>query len=192
MRTNEMHGPCGASYSGVRFGAILLVAACGSSNSDPARTIENKPPPPAEQKPPTAVGQVPPAAAGNADPSAPPPLAKLRIDWSNIVTQSDCFYFSGPEGRDDHLEGDVTVDRNGSDVRLRIGDEIFTGTFRDNELAVQRQSSHDFGGPWNVTEIIRGRYREGLMRARYHYEECELGQACPGRCTIDAKLSFVR
>lgn len=179
----------------MRFGAIIVVAACGSSNSDPARAIENKPPPPTEQKPPTAAAQVPPAAAGYADPSGtnpPPPLAKLRLEWSSIGTQPDCFYFSGPDGRDDHLVGDVTVDRNGSDVRLRIGDEIFTGTFRDNELAVERHSAHDFDGPWNVTETIRGRYREGLMRARYHYEECEIGQTCPGRCTIDAKLAFLR
>ena len=40
--------------------------------------------------------------------------------------------------------------------------------------------------------MIHGRYREGLMRARYRYEECQVGDRCPGRCTIDANLVFFR
>ena len=103
-----------------------------------------------------------------------------------------CFYFSGPEGWDDRLTGDVTVERSGDNVRLLIGDEIFAGTFRDGELSVERHSIHDFDGPWTVTETIRGQYREGLMRAKYRYEECPVGDSCPGRCTIDANLVFLR
>ncbi len=108
------------------------------------------------------------------------------------MTTSGCFYFSGPEGRDERLTGDVTVERSGDNVRLYIGDEIFTGTFRDGELAVERHGIHDFDGPWTVTETIHGRYREGLMRAKYHYEEFPVGDPCPGRCMINANLVFLR
>jgi len=121
-----VRGPFAASYSGVRFGAMLCLVACGSSDPDPVRTIENQPPAVVEQASPRATRPVSPAGP-----------AKLGLAWSDVVTSSGCFYFSGPQGRDDRLTGDVTVERKGDDVRLYIGDETFTGTFRDRELAVE-------------------------------------------------------
>ena len=109
-----------------------------------------------------------------------------------MVTQPNCFYFSGPDGRDDQLTGPVHVERNGDDVTLSIGTAIFTGTYQAGELYAERHSNHDFYGAWTVTETIHGRYLEGIMRARYHYAECSRTEPCPGHCTLDANLAFRR
>jgi hypothetical protein len=154
----------------MRAGVVMVGLALGCGPSDP---------PPAPHPLPT------PAARA-------PRLATLTARWSELATVNGCFYFSGPDGRDDRLTGPVQVDRTGEAVTLTIGTATFTGTYKLGELYAERHSRHDFGGAWTVTETIHGRYLEGVMRARYHYAECARDQPCPGHCAIDATLAFVR
>lgn len=105
-----------------------------------------------------------------------------------------CFFFSGPDGRDDRLVGRVVFDRaeieNGA-ISLKIAGATFTGTYRDHELRVARQSTHEFSGAWKVTEELHGRVAAGVFRGEYHYEECEIAaRSCPGSCTISARITF--
>lgn len=164
----------------MRAGLLIALALTGCGDSrDPERAPRTEPAPLVER---------PPAIA----PTAPAPYAKLTPRWSSLRTRPSCFYFSGPNGRDTQLTGPVTVERDGERVALHIGDATFTGTYRRGELDVSRSTQHTFNGRWTVRETIRGRYRELLMQARYHYEECQDGDACPGRCTLDADLVFAR
>jgi hypothetical protein len=150
-------------------GALLVVmlAAC-----EPA---ESKPPEPATEKP---------------TPQRKP--AKLKVEWANVQTTDGCFFFSGPEGRDDRLVGHATVERAGSAITITIAKGEFRGVAKDGNVTVTRQSKHDFSGPWLVNEVITGKIVEGgAIVARYHYDECELSAAeCPGRCIIDADLTL--
>jgi len=144
------------------------------------------------------------AATAGDEPAPPPPVpaapdastAPLGIRWSNVVRTEGCFFFSGPDGRDDQLVGEVavaTVERDGDNLSLRIGTATFEGTFRAGALTLVRKSRYDFNGPWAVTETIHGRLHDGVLVARYQYEECELAAAaCPGRCTVTGDLAFSR
>ena len=113
-----------------------------------------------------------------------------------MVRTDGCFFFSGPEGRDDQLVGDVkveTVEREGERIRVRIGTASFDGTYARGELVLSRTSQHDFNGPWSATETIRGRQTGNRLDARYAYTECErAAKECPGRCTISGDLVFSR
>jgi hypothetical protein len=195
----------------MRLGVVVLVAACSSGSSDPPQAIDRPPPAPAERTPPpepranrglpleapdpasaTGVTASQGSATAHAAPAPSTPFATLTARWSNIRGTGACFYFSGPSGRDNQLVGDVTVERSGDRAILHIGGATFAGTYRDGELAVTRHSVHDYGGRWTVDETIRGRYLERLMRATYHYEECQDGDTCPGTCVLDARLVFAR
>lgn len=124
-------------------------------------------------------------------PKPPPPTGPLQVEWGNVKTTPGCFYFSGPDGRDDTLVGAAVIDRAGTDLTITIAGVAFRGVIRDGELVVTRTSSHDYGGAWTVTETIRGRFVEGALRGKYHYNECEARAArCPGICVIDADLAL--
>ena len=116
------------------------------------------------------------------------------MKWLGVRATDGCFFFSGPDGRDDKLVGPVVVDRaesaNGQ-LTVKIATATFTGTYRDRVLLLTRHSTHVFNGPWKVTEEIHGQFIDGVLQGGYHYEECEVAaSSCPGRCTIDADLVF--
>ncbi|CAN5837935.1 hypothetical protein BH11MYX3_BH11MYX3_47280 [soil metagenome] len=131
---------------------------------------------------------------------AAPPSPRVRppvtVHWSNVVRTDNCWFFSGPEGRDDQLVGDVrveTVEREGERIRVRIGTATFEGTYARGQLALGRSSDHDYNGAWSTTEVIRGQLTGRRLEARYRYEECEIAtRTCPGRCTITGDLVFSR
>ncbi len=119
-----------------------------------------------------------------------------KIEWTKVDATRDCFFFSGPDGRDDKLVGEVhveAIDRGaeGARVSLRIGTALFNGSYIDGQLSVSRSSQHDFGGPWAVTEHVNGTLRDGRIHASYSYQECDRRtHACPGRCKINRTLEF--
>jgi hypothetical protein len=117
---------------------------------------------------------------------------RLEIAWSNITLgEPGCFYFSGPEGRDDKLAGTALVERNSGGITITVGKAVFRGAVDGSVITLTRQSTHDHDGPWLVKESIKGTLVEGGIRARYHYEECELAaNECPGPCTVDADLAL--
>ena len=160
--------------------AVFLVALAACSAREDDREAAPVPVP---------VPQAPPAPAPAPRPTQPSDY-QFTVEWSEIKATEGCFFFSGPDGRDDKLGPHVEVRREEPDrVELRFGSAVFSGTARNGELEVTRDSSHDFDGRWTVTERIHGRAREEReMHARYRYQECEVGQHCPGTCRIDAKL----
>jgi hypothetical protein len=159
--------------------ATLALLACSSGEDVPA---------PAPVPAPAVPAPLPPR-----EPAVRPPVT---VHWANVVRTDGCFFFSGPEGRDDQLVGDVkveTVEREGERIRVRIGTASFDGTYARGELVLSRTSQHDFNGPWSATETIRGRQTGNRLDARYAYTECERAtKACPGRCTISGDLVFSR
>lgn len=114
----------------------------------------------------------------------------MHTEWTKIRSESSCWYFSGPSGRDDRLSGDISFHRDGDQVTATIGGATFTGTYRDNVLELARKSRHSADGTWNVNETIIGDYIGGKMIARYHYDECLVGTQCPNHCKIEATLTF--
>ncbi len=127
--------------------------------------------------------------------SKPKPTAPLRIRWVDVRDTPPCFYFSGPDGRDDKLIGDVTVDRaelGDGNIALTINGVTFRGVFRDRELTVKRTSEHTFGGAWTATEEIHGTFVDSTLIGTYSYRECEHDNQCPGHCTIDADIRLER
>jgi hypothetical protein len=161
----------------------LILAACGG-HDDPA---------PAPAPAPVAV---PPVPAPVETRLPPPPPPRVTVHWTNVVRTDGCFFFSGPEGRDDQLVGDVrveTVEREGEHIQLRIGTAVFDGTYAHGDLSVSRTSQHDFEGPWTASEWVRGHATDGRMDAHYAYEECEVNShRCPGPCRITGDLTFSR
>ncbi len=157
---------------------LLLLVACSSSED---RT-----------EAPAAPVRAPVVAEAPAPAVRPP----VTVHWSSVVRTDNCWFFSGPEGRDDQLVGDVrveTVEREGERIRVRIGTAIFEGTYGHGELILGRSSEHDFSGAWSATEVIRGQLNGSRLEAKYRYEECELAtKHCPGRCTITGDLAFSR
>ncbi|MBA2544218.1 MAG: hypothetical protein H0V17_31530 [Deltaproteobacteria bacterium] len=120
----------------------------------------------------------------------PPTPKRLRVEWSNVKTTAPgCFFFSGPKGRDIQLTGTATVERSGTEVAIVFSQATFRGELTDGGFVVTRRGTHDFDGPWTVKETIRGRFVDGAVLSRYHYEECQDGaDACPGECMIDGDL----
>jgi len=114
----------------------------------------------------------------------------MHAGWSSIHADAECWYFSGPDGRDTKLAGDISFKREGERVTATIGGATFTGTYRDNVLDLERTSQHQADGTWTVHEKIVGDYVGGRVTARYHYDECLVGTHCPNHCTIEATLSF--
>ena len=160
-----------------------LVAACGRTETTPPAGAA-----------PIASGS---ASAVEAPPAAaPPPPSEFRFTaaWSKVVASQNCFFFSGPDGRDDKLVGTIIVRRDEPDrIELRFGDAVFTGTATNGELNAVRESTHDSEGTWRVRETLKGRIRaEREMHAKYRYEECQVGAPCPGQCRIDAELTFAK
>jgi hypothetical protein len=126
-------------------------------------------------------------------PAAPPParaVARQSIRWSQVEGSDDCFYFSGPDGSDDQLIGTATIDRDGTRVKMQIGNAVFEGSYRENQLDLIRISTHVYGGPWLAFERMHGVYSRGTMVARYRYNECEVTKECPGRCTLTGILTL--
>ncbi len=121
----------------------------------------------------------------------PPAPRKLRVVWGRIAEKTpSCFYFSGHRGRDIQLAGNATVTTSGTEVTINFQQTVFRGTLTDGGFEVSRRGRHEFGGKWTVDEKIRGTFAGGGVVGRYHYEECEDGDNCPGICTIDAELSL--
>jgi hypothetical protein len=114
----------------------------------------------------------------------------MHAGWSAIRADDTCWYFSGPNGRDTKLAGDIAFKRDGDQVTATLGGATFTGTYRDNVLQLARTSQHQADGTWTVNEKIEGDYVGGKMIARYHYDECLVGTRCPNQCTIEATLAF--
>lgn len=137
----------------------------------------------------------PPKPVATKEPMARPKPPPFKIRWVSVRDTPPCFYFSGPDGRDTKLVGEVIVDRvelGDGDIRLAIAGATFAGTYRDKELAVKRTSDHTFGGSWTATEEIKGKLIDNTFLGTYSYRECEHGNACPGHCTIDAEIRFER
>jgi len=151
--------------------SLLLVAVACDAPPKPAPAPA--PPPP----PPTSVANV---------------TTSVELQWSNVVQTDGCFFFSGPDGRDDRLQGTATLERNGTSIRLRVGTAEFDGTYRGSELTLLRVSPHQFDGDWLALETINGTYTEKVMRATYRYHECQAAVQCPGRCEIRADLVLAR
>jgi hypothetical protein len=138
----------------------------------------------------------PPKPAPAPAPEPPAPVTKLStaitLQWSDVVQTDGCFFFSGPDGRDDRLQGTATLERDDTSIRLRVGAAEFEGSYRGGELALFRTSAHEYGGKWLAFETITGTYTENVMRAKYRYHECDSAGACPGRCEIRATLELLR
>ena len=165
---------------------VALLVACSSKSED-------KPTPIAKRD----VAPLPEPEKPRVDPPRPPAPSQARtVRWSNVTRTEGCFFFSGPDGRDDQLVGDVvveTVEREGASIKLRIGTATFDGTYESGELSLARKSKYDYNGPWQTTETIRGRLVDGVLAANYAYEECELAvNQCPGHCTVTGTLTFAR
>lgn len=162
------------------------VTACSSKHTEPE---------PAPQPAPAARGSAEHVPPTGTVPRAVPPRPH-QIHWSNVQTPDDCFFFSGPEGRDDQLVGEVrveTVELEGSALRLRIGTTLFEGTFVNGAIDVARDHRYQFDGAWKTRETLRGRLVDDELRATYRYEECELATGdCPGRCTITGDVTIRR
>lgn len=161
----------------LRAGVLALtIAGIVASCADPV-SAPPPPPPPAPAPPPKPVG---PARV----------TARQIVQWSHVETTSGCFFFSGPDGSDDRLVGDATIERNGQHIKLRIAGALFEGTYREGQLDLMRISSHTYDGPWLALERMHGVYAHGTMTAQYRYNECELAGECPGRCTITGDITF--
>jgi hypothetical protein len=107
------------------------------------------------------------------------------------VTATDgCFFFSGPNGRDIQLTGFATVSQSGTEVAIHFAQTVFRGKLTDGGFEVTRRSEHDYSGKWTIDENIRGKFASGGVVARYRYNECQDGGACPGTCSIDGELSL--
>lgn len=153
----------------------VVCAACGSSG-DPAPAPE----PVREPAPPSLA----PAAAVVRN------KVDMRTGWSDVATVGDCWYFSGPTGRETRLAGPITLARDGDKVTATLGGATFTGTYRDSELDLARDATHRFDDLWTTHERIHGAFKSGKITAHYHYEECEQGTHCPNHCTIEATLEL--
>jgi len=134
-------------------------------------------PMPVADKPPTATG---------------PTSSVAQVTWAAVSSTNGCFFFSGPDGRDDKLIGDARFSRDGDQLTLTIDKVVFRGRITNLDFVVTRRSRHDYDGPWNVDEKITGKLLEGRIDARYRYHECEVGTKCPGPCTIDGTIVFRR
>ena len=117
-----------------------------------------------------------------------------KVSWENVKTETDgCFFFSGPDGRDDKLVGEASIVRDGDLLAIHFGKVVFRGRTTPQGFTVSRKSEHDFNGSWNVTEVISGKRLESPIRAHYRYNECQVGDAeCPGQCTINGTIVFKR
>ncbi len=167
----------------MRASVLVLLTACSSKSPESAPTDRG-----------SATRVEPPAGTvPRATPTTPGPY---QIHWSNVEAVDNCFFFSGPDGRDDRLVGEVrveTVELEGSALRIRIGETVFEGTYVSGTIDLVRDSTHEFDGTWKTHETLRGRQIEGELRATYRYEECELATGeCPGRCTITADVTILR
>jgi len=163
---------------------VVLLVSCGDLG-DPARKAE----------PPPVVAITPDAAPPVMTTDAPVGPSSLKIRWLSVNETSTCFYFSGPRGRDDVLVGKVTFDRpelGDGAIAIKINNATFRGSYRDHKIVVRRSSQHDFGGPWNIDEVIQGEIVDGAFTGTYAYRECEQDGACPGTCQIDARIRFER
>jgi hypothetical protein len=172
--------------SGSRVVAVLAAAACGACDDEPPQPVDQ----------PITV---------SVEPQQPPPprrvaaplLARRTARWDRIEA-ANCVFFSGPNGRDTKLVGVVEIERAPNDaVEVRFLDAAsatFTGTIHDGELRLERRTDYNnYGDAWKTTETIEGRLVAGRMATHYHYEECKVGDPpCPGTCTIEADLTFVR
>ena len=117
----------------------------------------------------------------------------FKLAWQDVRSTSGCFFFSGPNGRDDQLVGTALFERNGTELTVTINKAVFRGTITKDGFSVTRKSRHDYGGPWDVDEAIAGpRPVEGSLRASYRYNECELGTKCPNNCSIQGTLVLTR
>jgi hypothetical protein len=112
------------------------------------------------------------------------------LHWDHVATTADCFYFSGPEGRDDALVGTAVVERDDTRVKVTINTATFEGSYREGTLDLMRISSHEFDGPWLAFETLHGSVRGGVMTAHYRYTECEVARECPGRCALTGEVTF--
>jgi hypothetical protein len=119
------------------------------------------------------------------------PRGPLHARWSHVSETNGCWFFSGPDGRDSRLAGEVGVEITGDVARVWFANAVFEGSLRDGQLDVGRVSTHDFESTWTVTERIHGSFQDGELAATYDYSECEAGTQCPNRCTIIGELDLV-
>src|SRR5262245_1520197 len=107
-------------------------------------------------------GPPPSQAAPEPPPPPPSPAARgatsVQLQWSNVVTTDGCFFFSGPDGRDDLLQGRAALERDGSKISLSVGSARFEGVYRGHKLDLVRVSPHEFDGNWLALETIDGSY----------------------------------
>ena len=114
---------------------------------------------------------------------------EVRVQFAPPRTTDGCWFFSGPGalGRDDQLGATARWSREGARVKLRFAGAEFAGDVEGARVRLRRVSRHE---SWQVTETIEGELSGGCpsLHARYHYDECEDGGACPGTCHIDATV----
>src|SRR5437764_800113 len=120
-----MQGRCGVT-------ALLALIGCR----------DHSPPPPPKVPAPIAIPIARPTQV----------TAHQVVHWSDVESSSGCFFFSGPDGSDDHLTGLASIDRDGSHVKLSIDAAVFEGTYREGQLDLMRISKHTYDGPWLALE----------------------------------------
>lgn len=160
----------------------IALAAASACSSAPARA-------PAPEQP-----QNTSAPADAAPPDANPNAR--RVVWSNVATTPGCFYFAGPfdHGTESSYGGSAELVRDGQQMELRFGKLVFRGLENVDGYVLERTAEYknlESGKRWATTERITGDFDARLLefRARYSYEECEVGSLdCPGRCEMTADL----
>jgi hypothetical protein len=131
----------------------------------------------------------------------------VSVAWSSVRSTDGCFFFSGPGalGRDTPLGNTARFEGTASGASLAFGGARFEGPSTP-DIRLARTSTHDFGGPWRVTETIEGRWvtpqtaphldtpctesPPQVIEATYVYHEYEGSSRTAGHCTITANVTI--
>lgn len=159
-----------AGSVGVSF--AVLVTGCGA--------------PQAAQPPPVhAPVAIAPGSVGTAIEAV-----QMHLEWVSTEASPSCFFFSGPALPQNEVRQpfprEARWQREGEHVSVEFGEARFNG--RDGLLT--RQTSHDFGQKWVVTETLTLDAGAPPSGGSYHYEECPEaeGTGCDSQCVIEGRF----
>jgi len=125
--------------------------------------------------------------------------ANAGARFSEIVSTSGCWFFSGPAplGRDLRYGDRARSVREGNQIALTLSERTFRGRVDDNGQVRLSRTTHVKDG-WITREQLTGSFDDtGALRADYGYQECEIvlgkrtctpGQGAGNHCAISAKL----